>query len=95
MASPVSILVGHLAIGVTKKTASIFIDNSQNVSMNILNFISFILTRRGGPFGVHASSWWSHTNLKIIKSIKPLEHLCLLMQRHPRNPNATKSYNMI
>ena len=25
-----------------------------------LKLISFILTRRGGSFGVHASSWWSH-----------------------------------
>ena len=25
-----------------------------------LKLISFILTRRGGPFGVLASSWWSH-----------------------------------
>jgi hypothetical protein len=24
--------------------------------------ISFILTRQGGPFGVHASSWCSHKN---------------------------------
>ena len=37
-----------------------FVDNSINVSIKILKLISFILTRRGGPFGVHASSWWLH-----------------------------------
>ena len=66
-----------------------FLDNSMSVSAS-LKFISFILTRRSGPNGVHASSWWSHANRMLMNSMNPHDHVCLLIQHHPRNPTMFK-----
>ena len=48
-----------------------------------LKLVSFILTCRGGSFGVHASSWWSHKS-QICWDQTPLEHICVLFQDQPK-----------
>ena len=52
-----------------------------------IKLIYFILTRQGGSFGVHASSWWSQKSGfdEIDKTLRAY----IIFQQHPRNPKNT------